>query len=64
MSIRCIATVSTEINNTRFAKVFRDSDLEEYRVKLYENMVYQPDADYFTDDKADALATAKMMIGA
>lgn len=33
----------------------------EYRVKLYHDGVYQPEADYFTNDKEDAVLTAKLM---
>lgn len=33
----------------------------EYRVKLYYDGEYQPEADYFTNDKEDAVLTAKLM---
>ncbi len=33
----------------------------EYRVRLFIDGVYQTEADYFTDDKADACATAEKM---
>ncbi len=42
------------------AKVFRNPEFDEYQVKFYnpEGIKY-PDADYFTDDKEDALCTAR-----
>lgn len=33
----------------------------EYRVRLYDNGIYLPDATYFTDSRQDALDTAKAM---
>ncbi len=40
------------------ATVFYDFDYEEFVVKFWRDGVYLPDADYFTDDRADAVATA------
>lgn len=46
----------------RIAKVYWDYDAREYTVRLYlDGALYAP-ADYFTDDHADALATAKLMV--
>lgn len=42
-------------------KISYDRDYSEYRVRLFVDGVYQAGADYFTDDKADAKATAKHM---
>lgn len=42
-----------------FAKVYYDSEWQEYVVKFYEGGKYIPEADYFTDDKDDAIGTAK-----
>jgi hypothetical protein len=48
------------------ATVFYDFDYEEFVVKFYRDGVCIPDADYFTDDRADAVETAISfeMIGA
>jgi len=46
--------------NPRSTSISRSQD-GEYRVKLYIDNVYQLDCDYFTDDKADAYATAERM---
>ncbi len=40
------------------ATVFYDFDYEEFVVKFYRDGVLLPDADYFTNDQADAVATA------
>jgi hypothetical protein len=44
-------------NNGRACAVFYDFDYEEYVVKFYEEGKYLPDADYFSDDKIDAIDT-------
>lgn len=41
------------------AKIYKDSNLGEYQVKLHTDGKHLPDADYFTDDKDDAHRTAK-----
>jgi predicted metalloendopeptidase len=40
------------------ACVFYNFDYEEFVVKFWRNGVYLPDADYFTDDRSDAVGTA------
>jgi hypothetical protein len=40
------------------AIVFYDFDYEEFVVKFYRGADAIPDADYFTDDQDDAVATA------
>lgn len=40
------------------AKIYRDSEWNEYRVKFYVKGVHQKDGDFHTDDKEDAFATA------
>ena len=40
------------------AKVYRDTDWQEYRVKFYVRGQHQQDADYHTDCKEDAHSTA------
>lgn len=44
------------------AIVYYNSEDEEYCVKFYKDGEYQKDADYFTDDKDDAIGTAKLQI--
>ena len=41
-------------------KITKNAD-GEYRVRLFIDEVYQAGADYFTDDKQDAIDTAKHM---
>jgi hypothetical protein len=45
------------------AVVFYDFDYEEFVVKFYRGADVIPDADYFTDDQADAVQTACMFQG-
>lgn len=40
------------------AKVYRDAEWQEYRVKFYINGVHLTEADYHTDTKEDAVNTA------
>jgi len=40
------------------ATVFYDFEWEEFVVKFWRDGKYLPDADYFTDDRADAVETA------
>ncbi len=47
------------INGKRVAKVYKDLEWEEYRVKFFVDDVQQVHADYHTDDKQDALSTAE-----
>jgi hypothetical protein len=60
MARRKIAEFS---NGNRMTKVYRDSQWDEYRVTLYVDNAKVDGADSHTDDKADAMATAKAMIG-
>ena len=46
----------------RTAKVYRDSNWNEYRVRLYVRGRLDEAADYFTDDKQDAISTAAKMV--
>jgi hypothetical protein len=43
-------------------KTYRDTDWSEYRVKTYIQGQHQQDADYHTDDKQDALDTARAIV--
>ena len=42
------------------ATVFYNFEYEEFVVKFYRNGVALPDADYFTDDRLDAIETANV----
>jgi len=56
MALRKLMEVS---NDGQTAKVYRDVEWSEYRVKL----VGHPNADYHTVDKMDAYKTAYAMVG-
>jgi hypothetical protein len=43
-------------------KVYRDIEWNEYRVKIYRDNMHEESADYHTDDKEDALDTAKSIL--
>lgn len=53
--LRLIHTVEIDV---KLAKVYRDSEWQEYRVKFYVDGVYQVEADYHTEHKQDAIDTA------
>jgi hypothetical protein len=40
------------------AKVYRDAEWNEYRVRFYFDGLLNEDADYFTSDKQDAIGSA------
>jgi hypothetical protein len=63
MSLRLLDTeqIGDPRTLTVAAKLYRDSDYDEYRVRLYVNGVLQLAADYFTNDKADAQFTMLAM---
>lgn len=48
----------------RKVRVVHNNEYNEYIVKLYINGIRVPDADYFTDDRGDAMDTAKEMVKA
>lgn len=55
--------VGKKDNNGHLAKIYYDSDWQEYCVKLYIDGVHQgEDSDYHTDDKEDAFDTAEAMV--
>lgn len=54
--------ISTHTNGNKTAKVYKDSEWGEHRVKLHIDGKHQKNADYHTDDKEDAVGTAKKMI--
>jgi hypothetical protein len=47
---------------TKTTKIVRDSVWQEWVVKLYINGNHYKPADYHTDCKQDAIATAKVMV--
>jgi len=51
--------IATFTESKRVAKVYRDSEWQEYRVTFG---WLSPDADYFTPDKDDALDTARHVV--
>ncbi|MCH7605379.1 hypothetical protein IID24_05320 [Patescibacteria group bacterium] len=59
MSLR---KIHTETFGARVVKVYIDSTWGEFRCRLYVGGVLRAEADYFTGDKDDALATAKAMV--
>jgi hypothetical protein len=50
--------IHTYENNGKQAKVYRNSDFDEYEVRFSVQGEDLPDADYFTNDKQDAIDTA------
>lgn len=54
--------ISTHENGNRTAKVYKDSEWGEHRVKFYTDGNHHKEADYHTDDKSDATDTAKHWI--
>lgn len=60
MALRNIPELTATVGD-RMVKVYRDAEWDEYRARLYVNGVLQPEADYHTDDRDDAKATAWAM---
>jgi len=54
--------LQTQSGGKMTAKVYRDSETNEFVVKFYVDGVYQTEADYFTDDKQDAMDTARSQV--
>lgn len=54
--------IDTQVSGNEKTKVYYSAQNAEYRVEYWINGVYQRDADYFTDDKSDALGSAKAML--
>ena len=54
--------IHLETLGDRAAKVYHDSDWQEYRVRLYIDGVLYKTADYFTSDADDAIETAAAMV--
>lgn len=58
MALRKIETLTGEAPD-RKAVVYRDTEWDEFRVKFHQGGVYLAKADYHTEDKEDALDTAR-----
>lgn len=54
--------IHTVTEAERTAKVYRDTVWAEFIVRLYETDELVQRADYFTDDKQDAIDTAEQMV--
>jgi ribonuclease HII len=55
--------IDTIENGTAVAKVYRDSEWDEYVVDLEIDEIEQHDCGYSTDNKEDAINTAHVMVG-
>jgi hypothetical protein len=69
MSLKLVDTFSTVAVdfttmklNALIVKIYRDTEWDEYVVRLFKNGIEQVLASYHTDDKQDALDTAQAMI--
>jgi hypothetical protein len=60
-TLRLVTSIASS-HTKRVAKVYRNSEWDEYQVKYYRNGIYQSEADSFTDDKDDAVGTAEHFI--
>jgi len=61
MSKRLIKTLSSE-NGNKQAKIYRDSEWQEYIVEFYIDNNKQENASSHTDDKEDAFSTANHFV--
>jgi hypothetical protein len=50
--------IQTFANNSKMASVYRNAEFDEYEVRFSTDGEDFPDADYFTNDKQDAIETA------
>ena len=62
MSLELLETFSVLTEDALTTKVFRDTEWDEYVVRLYRNGIEQVMASYHTDYKRDAVDTAWAMI--
>lgn len=58
-SVKLIQTVNDQ---NKAAKIYKDSGTNEFVVKFFINDKHKENADYFTDDKEDAVNTATNML--
>ena len=54
--------IHVETLGRKMVKVYRCSDWQEFRARLYINGTLYKPADYFTDCKIDAIETAAAMV--
>lgn len=54
--------IDTKTNDVKVAKIYRDAENQEFVVKFFISNVHQINADYFTDDKSDAIGTANVFV--
>lgn len=54
--------IMEKTQGNRTTKIHWDSDWKEYRVSLYIDGKHIKEARYFTDDKTDAIGSAKLML--
>lgn len=64
MALKLIATLlgNPETSFGRSVRIYRDTECEEFCVKLFVNGVHCTPSDYFTDDKDDAHGTGLLML--
>jgi len=60
-SMKLLSTHKSD-NGRHHAKVYKDSEWNEHRVKFYTDGKHHEEADYHTDDKNDAVDTAKSQV--
>jgi hypothetical protein len=58
-SITTIIKDNSNATNVFIAKLYRDAEWQEWRVKFYMNSVHLIDADYHTNKKLDAQGMAR-----
>lgn len=54
--------IATHTTGPHSAKVYKDTENDEHRVKFFKNGQHQKNGDYHTDDKEDANSTAKYQL--
>lgn len=59
MSLRLLKSYSRDDTEVR---VYRDYEWDEYSVRIFKAGIEQVLASYHTDDRADAISTAEIMI--
>lgn len=55
--------IDTQTGPNAVVKTYYNSEWDEYQSKVFINGVHDPEADNFTDDRDDAIATAKHIAG-
>lgn len=61
MAMKLLKRCTNLSDSTTFVRVYRDTDTDEYVLKLTVGGEYKEACDYFTDDLDDANATAERM---